>query len=294
MSRSVKLSHPDKVLFPDVGVTKAELADYYRRVVPLMLPHLRGRPISMQRFPAGIGKRGFFHKDIPDYFPAWFERAEMKKSGGTVTHPIVTSADSLVYLANQNTITPHIWLSRSDKPRRPDRLVIDLDPSRDDFAKVRRAARDIGGLLEELGLPRFAMVTGSRGVHIWVPIRRDRDQKDARAFAEGVASVAEERWPERLTTAFRKDKRDEKILVDVARNGYAQTVVPPYGVRARQSASIAMPIEWSELSDSKLTPDRWTVKNAFRRLDRKRDPWADIQRSAVSLSRAEKLLAKLS
>ena len=185
MSRSVELSHPDKVLFPDVGVTKAELADYYRRVAPLMLPHLRGRPISMQRFPAGIGKRGFFHKDIPDYFPAWFERAEMKKSGGSVTHPIVTSADSLVYLANQNTITPHVWLSRSDKPQRPDRLVIDLDPSRDDFAEVRRAARDIGGLLEELGLPRFAMVTGSRGVHIWVPIRRDRDQKDARAFAGG-------------------------------------------------------------------------------------------------------------
>ncbi len=258
-----------------------------------MLPHLRGRPISMQRFPAGIEGKGFFHKDIPDYFPDWFERAEMKKSGGTVTHPIATNADSLAYLANQNTITPHVWLSRADRPRRPDRLVFDLDPSLDDFAEVRRAARDIGGLLDELGLPRFAMVTGSRGVHVWVPIRRDRDQKDVRAFAELVAKVAESRWPERLTTAFYKEKREEKILVDVARNGYAQTVVPPYAVRARPTAPVAMPIAWEELSSSKLTPDGWTIRNAFRRLSRKADPWADMTRSAISLARPEKRLEKL-
>ncbi len=289
----VRVTHPEKVLFPDTGLTKAELVAYYRRVAPLMIPHVRGRPVSMQRFPDGVGSKGFFHKDIPGYFPDWLERGRVAKSGGWVTHPVITNVDSLAYLANQNTITPHVWLSRADRPRRPDRLVIDLDPSRDDFAEVRRAARDIGDLLSELGLPRFAMVTGSRGIHLWVPIRRDRDQRDVRAFAEQVAALAEERWPQRLTTAFRKEKRDDKILVDVARNGYAQTVVPPYAVRARANASVAMPLEWRELSDSKLRPDRWTVRNAFRRIGRKGDPWTGMTRAAVSLARAERKLAEI-
>ncbi len=290
---AVKITHPERVLFPEDGVTKGDVAAYYRRVAPLMVPHLKNRPVSMQRFPEGIGKQGFFHKEAPEYFPAWIERARMKKSGGTVNHPVVTDADSLVFLANHGTITPHVWLSRADNPRRPDRIVFDLDPSQDDFATVRKAARNIAGLLDELGLQPFAMVTGSRGIHLWVPIRRDRETEEVKAFTRGVAAVAEERHPDYLTTQFRKEKRDEKILVDVARNGYAQTVVPPYAIRPRPGAPVAMPIRLEELSDSKLKPDRWNTRNAFRHLSRVDDPWREMSRASISLAQPERRLAEL-
>ena len=293
MSR-VKVTHPERILFPEVGITKADLAAYYERVAPFMLPHLQGRPVSMQRYPDGVSAAGFFHKDVPRYFPEWIERARMDKAGGTVTHAIVGSADALVYLANHGTITPHVWLSRVDKPRHPDRLVFDLDPTRDDFGQVRRAARNVAALLGELGLAAYPMVTGSRGIHLWVPIRRDRDTEQVKSFTRAVARLAAERHPDDLTNEWRKEKRGEKILVDVARHGYAQTVVPPYAVRPRPTAPIAMPISIADLSDSKLRPDRWTIRNAFRRLGRARDPWAGFFQAATSLARPEKALSKLS
>lgn len=289
----VRITHPERVLFPDDGITKGEVATYYERVAPLMVPHLRGRPVSMQRFPEGIGGQGFFHKDAPDYFPDWIARAKMKKSGGTVSHAVVNDAASLTYLANHGTITPHVWLSRADKPRYPDRLVFDLDPSKDDFAAVRRAAREIAALLDELGLPVFPMVTGSRGIHLWVPIRRDREIERVKDFTRGVAKLAEARHPETLTTQFRKEKRDDKILVDVARHGYAQTVVPPFAIRPRPGAPVAMPVSLVDLSDSKLRPDRWTVRNAFRRLSRATDPWQGFDNATTSIAQAEKRLAKI-
>lgn len=292
MSR-VKITHPDRVLFPDSGLTKADLANYYERVAPVMLPHLRGRPVSMERFPAGIGGGGFFHKEAPDYFPDWIERAKVKKSGGSVTHAVVNNADSLLYLANHGTITPHVWLSRADKPRRPDRLVFDLDPSRDDFAGVRRAARNVAALLSDLGLTAYPMVTGSRGIHLWVPIRRDRDTEDVKAFTRAVAQLAAERHPEELTTEWRKENRDDKILVDVARHGYAQTVVPPFAVRPRPCAPVAIPVSLEDLSDSKLRPDHWTIRNVFHRLGRASDPWEGFFRAAPSLAQPEKKLEKL-
>jgi bifunctional non-homologous end joining protein LigD len=292
MSR-VKITHPDRVLFPDAGLTKADLAHYYARVAPLMLPHLKGRPVSMQRFPDGVESPGFFHKDAPDYFPAWIERAVVKKSGGSVRHAVVNNADSLVYLANHGTITPHVWLSRADKPRRPDRLVFDLDPSRDDFTAVRRAARNVAALLGEVGLTPYPMVTGSRGIHLWVPIRRDRDTEDVKTFTRKIATLAAERHADELTNEWRKAKRGDKILVDVARHGYAQTVVPPYAVRPRPGAPVAMPVSLDELSDSKLRPDRWTIQNAFRRLERTGDPWEGFVRESRSLSRPEKRLSTI-
>jgi bifunctional non-homologous end joining protein LigD len=289
----VKITHPERVLFPGAGLTKADLARYYERVAPLMLPHLKDRPVSMQRYPDGIGGGGFFHKDAPDYFPDWIARAVMKKSGGSVTHAVVNNEDSLVYLANHGTITPHVWLSRADKPRRPDRLVFDLDPSRDDFAGVRRAARHLAALLAELGLPAYPMVTGSRGIHLWVPIRRDRDTDQVKAFTRAIAKVAAERHPEELTNEWRKAKRQDRILVDVARHGYAQTVVPPFAVRPRQGAPVAMPVSVDDLSDSKLRPNRWTIQNAFRRLARAGDPWSGFFDAAPSLARPENELSAL-
>jgi bifunctional non-homologous end joining protein LigD len=289
----VEISNPGKVLFPQAGVTKADLASYYERVAKHMLPHLRGRPVSMQRFPDGIDKGGFFHKDVPAHFPDWVQRVRVRKRGGSITHAIVRNTDTLVYLADQACITPHVWLARADRLDRPDRLVFDLDPTRKDFAAVRTAARLLGDLLDEVGLPRFAMVTGSRGIHIWVPLRREAGFDEARAFARGVAALLERRQPDLVTTAQRKSKRGGRILVDVMRNAYAQTVVPPYAVRAKPDAPVATPLRWSELSDSRLQPGRWTTRNLFRRLSRTSDPWADLARSARSIRRPAKRLESL-
>jgi bifunctional non-homologous end joining protein LigD len=289
----VEVSRPRKLLFPDDGVTKGDLAHYYERVAEYMLPHVKGRPVSMQRFPDGIGGYGFFHKDVPDHFPDWIRRVQVDKRGGTVTHAVIWDADTLVYLADQGTITPHVWLSRMDRVRRPDRLVVDLDPSVPDFAAVRRAARAAGGLLEELGLAPFAMATGSRGLHVWTPLRREADFDEVKAFARDAARLLASRHPDELTTEARKAKRGDRILLDVARNAYAQTAVPPYAVRARAGAPVATPLEWKELSDSRLRPDRFTVRNLFRRLASKGDPWAEMGSHARGLAGPRKRLEAL-
>ena len=181
---TVEITHPDKLLFPADGITKADLASYYERVSEWMLPHIRCRPVSMQRFPDGIDGKGFFHKDMPDYFPDWIRRVEVPKAGGTVTHVVICDADTLVYLVGQNTITPHVWLSRADRLWQPDRLVIDLDPPPGgDFAAVRRAARWTGELMRELGFSPFAQVTGSKGIHVWTPAAPSRRlRRGARAW----------------------------------------------------------------------------------------------------------------
>ena len=286
----VEISNPDKVLFPELGLTKADLASYYDRVAEHMLPHVRDRPVSMQRFPDGVDGYGFFHKDVPDHFPAWIKRVRVPKRGGTVTHLLIRNADTLLYLADQACITPHVWLSRADRLERPDRLIFDLDPSRADFGEVREVARRLGELLEELGLPRFAMTTGSRGIHVWVPLQRRASFDDAREFSRRVARLLERRHPDLVTTQQRKQKRGGRILIDVMRNAYAQTAVPPYAVRPRSQAPVATPLEWEELSDSRLRPDRWNARNLFRRLSRKGDPWSEIESHAAALGVASRRL----
>lgn len=291
--RNVEVSRPEKVLFPDVGVTKADLAEHYRSVASHMLRHIKGRPVSMHRFPDGVRSQGFFHKDVPDHFPDWIHRITVRKKGGTVTHAITCDAATLVYLADQACITPHVWLSRSDDLERPDRLVFDLDPSDGEFAGVRAAARATGELLRRVGLAPFAMATGSRGLHVWVPLRRKSGFDEVRAFARDVAGVLAERHPGELTVEARKAKRGGRILIDVMRNGYAQTAVPPYAVRARPQAPVATPLEWDELSDPRLRPDRWTTRSLPRRLGRKGDPWKGIGRSAGSLENARRALERI-
>jgi bifunctional non-homologous end joining protein LigD len=291
---SVEITHPDKLLFPDDGVTKADLAAYYEAVSDWMLPHIRNRPLSLMRFPDGIGGHGFFHKNVPDYFPEYVKRVKVDKRGGTLTHAVACNTETLVYLVGQNTITPHVWLSRADRLRQPDRIVFDLDPAPGaDFTAVRRAARRTGDLLRELGLEPFAQVTGSKGIHVWTPLRRRATFEDVRPFARSVAELLVARHPDELTLEFRKAERGGRILVDVMRNAYAQTSVPPYAVRPLPGAPVATPIDWGELSDSKLRADRWTVKNVLRRLAAKDDPWADIASFARGLSRASKRLERL-
>jgi bifunctional non-homologous end joining protein LigD len=290
--REITVSHPGKILFPESGVTKGELVEYYARVAEVMVPHVRGRPISMQQFPGGIGGQGFFRKDVPEHFRGEIRTVTIPKRGGTVTHAVADDAAALAYLANQNCVTPHVWLSRADRLDRPDRLIIDLDPSRADFAAVRAAARALGTLLRELGLEPFAMTTGSRGVHVTVPLQRRQVFEDVRAFAEDVAALMAARHPDELTTEFRKAKRGGRILLDVARNAWAQTAVPPYAVRPRPGAPVATPLRWRELSDARLRPDRHTVRTLFRRLHRDGDPWEEIAAHARPLGEARERLAR--
>jgi bifunctional non-homologous end joining protein LigD len=291
--KKVKLSNPDKVLFAAAGLTKADLIDYYERVAPVMLPHLAGRPLSFERYPDGVEAEGFMQKNASDYFPSWIRRARLTKQDGAVEHVVAEDAATLVYLANQACVTLHVGLARTDEVDHPDRMVIDLDPSDDDFAKVRRAAREARALIEKVGLVPFLQTTGSRGLHLWMPLDRSADFDQVRAFASEVAETLVARRRREVTTEQRKAKRGDRVLLDVARNAYGQTAVAPYSVRARPEAPVATPLEWAELDDPKLGPRRYTIQNLFRRLGQKRDPWTDIDRHARPLAAARERLKRL-
>jgi bifunctional non-homologous end joining protein LigD len=282
--RNVRITHPDKALFPD-GITKLDLAEYYRDVAGAMLPHVRDRPVSMQRFNGGIGRPGFFHKDIPKGAPEWVPTIEVPKKGGTVRHVLANEVATLVWLANQNCITPHVSTARADRLDRPDRIVWDLDPSGDDFDLVRRTAIDLGALIREAGCEPHAMVTGSRGIHVVVAIQRRYGYADVRAAALAVAEALVERSPDDLTTEFYKEKREGRLFVDVNRNGRAQTAVPAYAVRPRPGAPVATPLRWDELEDGGLRPDGWTLRTIRARLERDGDPWDGIAGTAGGLPR---------
>ncbi|MET9494785.1 non-homologous end-joining DNA ligase [Streptomyces sp. NPDC006552] len=289
--RTVQVKRADKELFPRDGLTKADLVEHYRRVAPRMLPELRGRPLMLERMPDGIEGQRFYQKEVSDYFPDWIHRAVVPKEGGEVTHVICEDAATLAYLAGQACITPHRWLSRADRPRHPDRLVFDLDPPGDDFAPVRSAAHRLRELLDELELTSGLMTTGSRGLHVVVPLNRRADADDVLAFARAAAHELAERHPDELTTEPRKDARKGRLYLDVARNGYAQTVVAPFAVRSRPGAPVAVPVAWDELDDPGLDARRWTVTDLGDRLDT--DPWAGLARHAGGVSAAERRLRGL-
>ncbi|MGC3004033.1 non-homologous end-joining DNA ligase, partial [Streptomyces sp. G35A] len=249
--RTVRIHRPDKVLFPGGGdakeYTKGDLVDYHRAVAPYMLPHLRGRPLMLDRHPDGIEGPAFMQKNTPDGYPEWITRVEAAKEGGTVRHPVCDDTATLLYLVDQASITLHRWLSRADAIGRPDRLVFDLDPAGDDFEAVREAARLLGELLGELELPSAPMTTGSRGLHVIVPLTGGQDFDEVRAFAREVADTLAAAHPDRLTTAARKKDRGDRLYLDVQRNAYAQTAVVPYTVRALPGAPVATPITWDRL-----------------------------------------------
>ncbi|HVL80318.1 MAG TPA: non-homologous end-joining DNA ligase [Actinomycetota bacterium] len=272
--REVRLTSPEKVLFPDDGITKSDLFDYYVRIADRMLPHIEQRPLTMHRFPEGIGQAGFMQKSANEYFPPWIGRFEVaKQGGGTTRYPVVGEPAALAYLTNQNTIVHHVWTSRIDAPDRPDQMVFDLDPSGSDFDEVRRTALDLRTLLDELGLPAFCKTSGSKGLHIVVPLRREHPADEVQAAAETIAEELARRAPDRLTTEFRKAERHGRLYLDVGRNRFAQTVVAPYSARALPGAPVSTPIDWDEVASSKLDPRRWTISNLFRRLGRRSDPW---------------------
>lgn len=289
----IELSNTTKVFFPGNNITKGDVIDYYRRVAKHMLPFLRDRPLAVQRFPDGIGGDGFYQKNRPDYFPAWIRPVEIATEEGTHTHIACQDAATLVYLANQASITFHGWLSRMDALRRPDQLIFDLDPSRGGFDSVRFAARVVRELLDELGCRSFCRTTGSRGLHIVVPLKADTDFDDVRALAHDIAELAAGREPRRLTTKTRKDARRGRLFIDYLRNSYAQHAVVPYSLRALPGAPVATPLDWSELSDGELDAQSWRIDNIFKRLGRRDDPWKGWRRHAVSAGTLRRRLQAL-
>jgi bifunctional non-homologous end joining protein LigD len=280
------ITHPEKVLFPDDGITKGEVAAYYEAMAPVILPHLRGRPVTMERYPAGIGAKGFWQKDVSKGFPSWLQRVEVPKKDGVVHHPVVTDTDSLLWITNQNTITQHVWASRLPDLDHPDLCVFDLDPSNDDAAEVRAAAIGLRDLLDKVGLPSWVKTTGSKGFHIVVPLDGKTSVGEATRFANAVGALFVQLVPDKLTQEFSKTDRRGRIYMDTGRNGYSATFAAPYTIRAKRGAPVSAPCTWEELERGTVNPDSFTLRNMPERIAAVGDLWGDLHRRGRSLKRA--------
>ena len=287
------ITHPEKVLFPDDGITKGDLAAYYETMAPVLLPHLAGRPVTMERYPAGIGEKGFWQKDVSKGYPDWLQRVEVPKKGGVVHHPVITDTRSLLWVTNQNTITQHVWTSRVPDLNHPDLCVFDLDPSTDDPAAVRAAALGVRDLLEELGLPSWVKTSGSKGFHIVVPLDARTDMGVTARFANAVGALLVSRAPDRLTQEFSKADRGGRIYVDTGRNGYSATFAAAYTVRAKRGAPVSAPCAWEELERGDVAPGTFTLRNLPGRVAAVGDIWADMRRRGRSLARPMEQLRRL-
>jgi bifunctional non-homologous end joining protein LigD len=291
--REIEISRPEKVLFPEDGITKGDLIEYYARIAPRMVPHLRDRPLTLERYPNGINTKRFFQKEVSSYFPKWIRTVTVEKVGGTVTHVLCNDTATLVYLSNQACVTPHIFLSRADKVETPDQLVFDLDPQGDEFEVVRTTALAFKQVLDEVGLPAFLKTTGSRGLHVVVPLKRRESYDSVRTFGRELAAIVVSQAPETRTMEQLKANRGKRVFIDTNRNGYAQLVAPAYAVRARKGAPVSVPLAWSELKKKDLRSNSFTIRTIFDRLDQVSDPWADFWQRAVSLTNARRKLRHL-
>lgn len=287
-------ANEDKVFFPDSGIRKGQILDYYERIADLLLPHLRDRPLVLQRFPDGIGEEGFYQKQIGSHFPDWVDtvEVELRSTHGTQTLVVCNNKATLAYLADQAVVTLHPWLSRRDRLDHPDLLVIDLDPPAGGFEAARQAALRVRSLLHELGLPGFPKLTGSKGIHVVVPLDRTAGFDEVRDFALRAMSLLEARHPDELTTAQRKADRGDRVYLDVGRNAYGQTAVAAWSLRPLPGAPIAAPVAWSDLERSGIGSRDYTLENVFRRIAQREDPWAALRRRRRSLGRAEESLRK--
>lgn len=289
----VNTTYRDKVLFPKSGITKGDLIQYYESIADYIIPYLEDRPLTMHRFPNGIATEGFFQKNASDYFPDWIKKAKVKKKEGWVNYVICNNKETLVYLANQGTITLHVTLSKLDMLDYPDKLIFDLDPSAHNFKSVRKGAQILRSFLAgQLGLSVYPMLTGSKGLHLVVPLMRVENFDEVRGFAKKVVTYIAERYPKDFTVAIRKDKRKGRLFLDYLRNSYAQTAVCPFSVRALEQAPVAMPIAWEEL-DKLNNSQAFNIYTAGHRLTHNEDPWEDFAKNAKILSNAKKRMERL-
>ena len=273
----VKITHPERVMFPAAGVTKGDLAAYYERVTEHMLPHVRDRPVSMQRFPDGIEKGGFFHKDVPTYFPDWIRRFEVAKRGGTLNHAVIRDADTLVYLANHGTITPHVWLSRIDRIDRPDRLVFDLDPGPGaTVVECCRVAERLREILVADGLTPVAKTSGSKGMQLYAGIRATSAASPS-AYAKALAERLADQTPELVVAKMAKNLRANKVFIDWSQNNPAKTTIAPYSLRGRAQPTVSTPVTWDEVRACRR-PEQlvFTADDVLDRVEEVGDLFADL------------------
>lgn len=287
---TIETSHGNKVIYPDIGATKGEVIDYYRSIADTMIPHMRERPLTMHRFPEGIKGEDFYQKEAPGHFPDWIDRVEVpKREGGSNIQVVCSNAATLVYVANQGSITNHVWLSRMDRLEYPDKLVFDLDPpSRSGQRAVRAAALALRELLTSVDLYPFVMTTGSRGMHVVVPLRREHDFDHVREFSLQVAKAVVNDHPAEFTIEHRKEKRKGRLFLDHLRNAYAQTSVAPYSLRARKGAPVAAPVHWDEVEDGSVAPQTFSIDTILARVEEEGELWNAFGRHARSLKKARK------
>jgi bifunctional non-homologous end joining protein LigD len=287
------ITHPDKVLFPADGITKGELAAHYENIAPFMLAHLGGRPVTMERYPAGIGGKGFIQKNVPAGAPDWLEHVETAKKDGETRYPVVRDLRSLLWLANQNCITPHVWTSRLPDLERPDLCVIDLDPPGDDAGAVRAAALLVRAVLEELGLGSAVKTSGSKGFHIVVPLGAGETFESVWRFSHGIGALLAKRHPDTLTQEFLKVDRAGRILVDTGRNGYGATFAAAYAVRPKPGAPVSAPCLWEEIEQGTVAPQSFSLRTMKARVESVGDLWAELYSRGQSLSAAITTLSSL-
>jgi bifunctional non-homologous end joining protein LigD len=286
--RVVSISRRDKVLFPDDGITKGDLVEYYAGIAPKMVPYTRDRPLTLERYPDGLGRERIFQKNASKYFPDWIPRGEVRKKDGAVTHVLANDAPTLAYLANQAVITHHVWLSTMKQLHKPDQLIFDLDPSGDDFGEVRETALGLREHLKDLGLVPFVKTTGSRGLHVVVPLRPSEGYDEVWDFAHAVAERMVAENPDVLTLEFMKAKRKGRLFFDINRNAYAQTAVAPFSVRPLPGAPVAVTLDWSEVESTRLRPNGFSMMDALKR----DDAWEGFRRSARTVGSAARRLGR--
>jgi bifunctional non-homologous end joining protein LigD len=270
------ITHPEKVLFPDDGITKGELAAYYESVAPVMLPHIAGRPVTMERYPNGIGAEGFIHKSVTRGFPEWLERVDVPKRGGRVHYPLAGDRRSLEWIANQNTVTIHVWPSRVPRLDRPDLCVFDLDPSHDDEAALTDAVLGLRDLLEASGHRSWVKTSGSKGYHVVVPMPPGATYRDSGRLADDIANRLVESRPTLLTLAFNKADRGGRIYVDTGRNRPGATFAAAYTVRPKPGAPVSAPCLWEEIEQGLARPRTFTLRTMKERVESVGDLWSEL------------------
>jgi len=281
----ILLSKLDKTFFPGEKITKEDVINYYRKMWKEIEPHVRDRPMVLQRFPDGIKGEGFYQKKVPVYFPDWITTisVDVKKGNTKEDHVNCDSEGTITYLADQGVLTMHLWLSKKNKLNKPDRLAFDFDPSDDDFEKVRKAALTLGGMLDKAGIVSYPMTTGSKGLHVIIPIEAEKDFDDVREVAKKIADKIVQEDEKSFTTETSKSKRKGRVFVDYLRNAYGQTMVMPYSIRPIEEAPVAVPLEWDEIKDKDLHPRKYNMKNIARRVSQKEDPWKEMDKNRIRL-----------
>jgi bifunctional non-homologous end joining protein LigD len=295
-AKIVKLSSPDRVLFPEDGITKGDLFEYYQRVGPTIVPHLRDRPFTMKRYREGIGALGFFQKQAPKGIPDWIPTRQFRtwpREGGSrlVDFPLVNSTEALLWMVQMHCIDMNAWYSRVDKPDRPDFVLFDLDPPDDGFELAIEVAQLIRELLEELDLPGYVKTSGADGIHVVAPITRRSTFEQTYDFAEQASRLLEQRHPGKVTTEWLKKKR-EGVLVDHRQNGHGKTIASVYSVRPKPGAPVSTPLRWEELRPG-IRPRDFGMVEALRRVEEHGDLFVPVLEDPRPLAPAAKKLEKL-